>query len=70
HYRYANGDLEKILQTAQRLNVDYIVTTEKDYVRIGNRLSASFPTLILVISILFGEDTRAFENFIKTKLRN
>ncbi len=65
HYRYSNGDLERILQTAQRLNVDYIVTTEKDYVRIGNRPSASFPTLILVISILFGEDSEPFENFIK-----
>ncbi len=67
HYRYSNSDVTKILQTAKGLNVDYIVTTEKDYVRIGNRLPASFPTLILVISISFGEDTPAFENFIKSK---
>lgn len=70
HHCYSNGDLEKILQTAKWLNVDYLVTTEKDYVRIENRFSASFPTLILVISISFGEDTKAFENFIKKKLGN
>ncbi len=68
HYRYSNSDVTKILQAAKDLNVDYIVTTEKDCVRVGNRLPASFPTFILVISVSFGEETRAFENFIKKEI--
>jgi tetraacyldisaccharide 4'-kinase len=65
HHWYSNTDVIEILKTAKDLHVDYIVTTEKDYVRIGDRLSSSFPTLILVISLSFGDDTEAFENFVK-----
>lgn len=65
HHWYTNSEVTQILRMAKDLHVDYIVTTEKDYVRIGNRLSSSFPTLILVISLSFGEDTEAFENFVR-----
>lgn len=64
HHWYTNSDVIQILQVAKDLHADYIVTTEKDYVRIGNSLSSSFPTLTLVISLSFGEDTEAFENFV------
>ena len=65
HHWYTNSEVTQILRTAKDLHVDYIVTTEKDYVRIGNRLSSSFPTLILVISLSFGKDAEVFENFVK-----
>lgn len=68
HHWYTNSEVTQILRIAQDLRVDYIVTTEKDYVRIGKRLSSSFPTLILVISLSFGKDTEAFENFVRGTL--
>lgn len=68
HHQYSNDDVATIARTARRLNVNYIVTTEKDYVRIGNRLSRSFPTLVLMISISFGEKAETFEKFIKETL--
>jgi tetraacyldisaccharide 4'-kinase len=70
HHPYSETDVKEILQTAKDLNVDYIVTTEKDYVRIGKRMATSFPTLVFMISISFGEDADAFESFIKNRLSN
>lgn len=66
HHRYSHHDLELIWKGARSLNVDNIITTEKDYVNISTHIPPSPQLLVLGISISFGDDTKTFEEYIKT----
>ncbi len=66
HHRYSHHDLRLIWETARDLNVDNIITTEKDYVNISTDIPSSPQLLVLGITISFGDDTEAFEEYIKT----
>ena len=68
HYRYAHHDLRLIWKRAGDLNVDNIITTEKDYVNIWTDIPSSPRLLILAVSISFGDDTEAFASYLKTEL--
>ena len=65
HHRYAHHDLRLIWKRAKDLNVDNIITTEKDYVNIWTDVPSTPQLLVLVICISFGDDTEAFEGYIK-----
>ncbi len=47
------------------MNVDNVITTEKDYVNIPADIPSTPELLVLAISISFGDDTEAFEGYIK-----
>ena len=66
HHPYAHHDLRVIWKRAKDLNVDNIITTEKDYVNILTEVPSTPQLLVLAISISFGDDTEAFEGYIKT----
>ena len=66
HHRYAHHDLRLIWKRATDLNVDNIMTTEKDYVNILAAIPSTPPLLVLTISISFGDDTQAFEAHINS----
>ncbi len=64
HYRYSEDDLSEIFHSAGLADADFIVTTEKDYVRLGSGIT--WPVVLVVISvrISFGDDEDAFVRFI------
>ncbi|OEU80640.1 MAG: tetraacyldisaccharide 4'-kinase [Desulfobacterales bacterium C00003060] len=65
HHRYAHDDLKLVWKRARGMNVDNVITTEKDYVNIPADIPSTPELLVLAISISFGDDTQAFEGYIK-----
>ena len=47
------------------MNVENIVTTEKDFVNISADIPTNPELLVLKISISFGDDTEAFAAYIR-----
>ncbi len=68
HHRYAHEDLRLIWERARGLKVDYIVTTEKDYVNIWTEMPSTPRLLVLAVSISFGDDTEAFASYLKSQI--
>jgi len=68
HHPYSPEDLLLIWKQATKFNVDNVVTTEKDYVRIRTGLPKTPPLLILEVSISFGSDNDAFERYITNQI--
>ena len=68
HHRYACQDLRAIWKKARALNVDNIITTEKDYVKILTGLPSRPELLVLGISISFGDDTEAFASYLRSQI--
>ena len=58
HYIYKPDDIEWLFNIAQKEGIDFIVTTEKDWVRFSKGFKALIPTLCLVIDfkIIKGEE--------------
>ena len=70
HHRYSDGDLVKILSLAEKANVEYLVTTEKDYPRIAHRVKWPVDLLVVGVEISFGNDDKVFNDFIKKRLKS
>ena len=64
HYFYTNNDIKKIIQSAIESDADCIVTTEKDYTRIGNKTSWPLDLIVTGVKISFGKDKGPFSSFI------
>ena len=65
HHRYSQHDLRLIWKRARELNVENIITTEKDYVNILTEIPLVPQLMVLTISISFGDDRDAFGEYIK-----
>ncbi len=65
HHRYDHSDLERIWKRATDLNVDNLITTEKDYVNILTDIPSTPELLVLGIAISFGADAERFNSYIK-----
>jgi tetraacyldisaccharide 4'-kinase len=68
HHRYSRDDLGIIWNKAQELNVENIITTEKDYINILPEIPSVPELLVLGICISFEKDTEAFERYLKSQL--
>jgi len=69
HHFYTDNDLESIRRKAESLNVDCIVTTEKDYVKVGPTVPWPADLVILGIDISFGDDTNRFQDFLANRIQ-
>jgi len=67
HYLYTKSRLSKIIQFAKNLKADYIITTEKDWVKI-NPLNPDFLFIVLAIELNIIEK-EAMENILQKKLQ-
>ncbi len=65
HHCYSDDDLRSIAALGQRLGAEFIITTEKDYVRVGQRLPGPLELLVLAVAISFGVDTKRLESYIR-----
>ena len=69
HYRYSDNDLNRIFSLAEKANVEFLITTEKDYARIANRTTWPVDLVVIGIEISFiNDDSKAFADFIKNNL--
>ncbi len=69
HHPYSNRELDEIVKSAMDLSVEFIFTTEKDYVRIAHKIKWPIHLIIIGIEISFGENDMAFKSFIKSRLQ-
>lgn len=60
HYDYKVNDLEKIFKEVDKNNIDYIITTEKDFVRIVDKLD--FVSYKRKEKIFFGKLEKSLQN--------
>ncbi|MBW2020364.1 MAG: tetraacyldisaccharide 4'-kinase [Deltaproteobacteria bacterium] len=65
HHSYSDDDLRSIWEKARDLNVDNIITTEKDYFNICSEIPLTPRLLVLAIGISFGDDAERFDSYIK-----
>jgi len=70
HHKYTEMDLQTIIQSSITAQAEFILTTEKDYVRISGKTSCPVELVIVGIDLSLGDDENAFINFIKNRLRN
>jgi tetraacyldisaccharide 4'-kinase len=69
HHWYVQQDVERLWQEAAELNVDALVTTEKDMVRLKDCSMGPTPLLVLSIQHVFeGNDRPRFEEFLFSRL--
>ncbi len=68
HHLYSNDDLSNLVQLLNKLKVDFVLTTEKDYVKIANRVTWPVDLVVIGINISFGNYDNAFDNFLKNRL--
>jgi len=68
HHPYSNNDLNNIFQLLDKLKVNFVLTTEKDYAKLANRVKWPVSLIVIGINILFENYDNAFDNFIKNKI--
>ncbi len=68
HHPYSAMELENIMRSAKGTQADFLVTTEKDYARIALRIKWPMDLAIIGIDSAFGEDEKAFNGFIKSRI--
>jgi len=68
HYVYSDEELEMIFNAAKGVKSEVVITTEKDFVRIADRIQWPLDVVVLNIETSFGHDTDAFHHFIESRL--
>jgi tetraacyldisaccharide 4'-kinase len=69
HHWYSDRDLKDISAAAKRSMSECLVTTEKDYVRIAQKIDWPGDLFVVGIEIEFGADVQGFNDFIKDRLK-
>ena len=70
HYAYSTTDLENIFCLAKDANIDCLVTTEKDYVRIAHRNLWPIDLVVIGIDVTFGDEEDSFKTAIRNTLKS
>lgn len=69
HHQYTDTELGEIVGKAMSMGADFLVTTEKDYVRIAGKMPGGLPIAVIGVKIRFkGDDEAAFVRFIRRQL--
>jgi tetraacyldisaccharide 4'-kinase len=68
HHLYSDGDIRLITRTAEQTSAELIITTEKDYARLGHRTVWPVDLMVIGVEISFGDDGERFDAFLKKRL--
>jgi tetraacyldisaccharide 4'-kinase len=68
HHPYRPVDMQRITAAALACGSDFLVTTDKDFVRLPKSIRLPMPLLVLGIRIEFNHDANAFHRFIEHQL--
>jgi len=69
HHLYSRQDLQDIFERAKQSMADIILTTEKDFSRIGNLWSCPIELVVIGVKISFENEKERFCNFIRHGLK-
>ena len=64
HHKYLNKDIQNIFRIAKSLDVEYIITTEKDFVKIDDSIKWPIDLVVIGINISFKDDEDKFKKFL------
>ncbi len=67
HYSYKRADILLIQKRAREMGTDLIVTTEKDWAKLGQEIQWDADLAVIGIQIRF-ENDKAFEGFVKSRI--
>ncbi len=67
HFIYKNSDIRMIQKKISSLKADMVVTTEKDWVKIGHDIEWNVDVAVIGINIKFQNPTQ-FESFLKNQI--
>jgi len=65
HHKYTETDFRLIVGKAQKYSAEFIVTTEKDYVKIAGKIQSPIPIVVFGIRVSFKQDEIKFSEYIK-----
>jgi tetraacyldisaccharide 4'-kinase len=68
HHAYSDAELASIWEAARKTGAEYLVTSEKDWVRIAHKMPLPMDLVVLGVRPDFDEDTEAFVDFIREEL--
>ena len=68
HHPYSESDFESIARVAKQISADFLITTEKDYARIGQRADWPLDLIVIGVEISFGDDAERFDEFLRERL--
>jgi tetraacyldisaccharide 4'-kinase len=68
HHQYTESDFRLIAAKAKESSAEFLVTTEKDYVKIAGKLKSPVDIVVIGIGVSFHNDERRFIKFIKDKV--
>jgi len=69
HHKYTEMDLQTIIQSSINAQAEFVLTTEKDYVRISGKTSWPVELVVVGIELFLGDYESPFVDFIKTRLQ-
>jgi tetraacyldisaccharide 4'-kinase len=69
HYRYRRADLEAVSRRATASSADWVVTTQKDHVRIAGWYAFPQTLAVMGIRVDFGDEDGDFRRFIDEQLK-
>ena len=70
HHFYNREDIDAVIRNAHNAGCNAVVTTDKDFVRLPEKLSLPVDLIVLGVEIDFGEDGQRWQHFIFNKLAN
>jgi tetraacyldisaccharide 4'-kinase len=68
HHTYSEIDRSSIVNTAQNSKAEFLITTDKDYERLGCSGHWGLDLVVMGVKISFGDDANQFDDFIKQRL--
>ena len=68
HHKYMETDFRLIAGKAKKCSAAFLVTTEKDYVKIADKIQSPVDIVVVGIRISFKQDALKFSEFIKDKV--
>lgn len=68
HHRYSDNDLNRVFRLAEKANVEFLITTEKDYARVANRPTWPYDLVVVGIEISFINNSKGFVDFMNSAL--
>ncbi|MBU4054585.1 MAG: tetraacyldisaccharide 4'-kinase [Proteobacteria bacterium] len=68
HHVYSKEDLQTLIGTASRSRVEYLVTTEKDFVKLPDDMAWPVALVVVGVKISMGSEEKDFELFLMSQL--
>jgi len=70
HHFYSDTDIQSITESAKKSRAEFLITTEKDFVRIADIIKWPVDLVVVGIEVSLGPDADSFSTFIQSRLHH